>query len=48
MTMLAAVVEGFWSAQPIPPMVKYAVGIVGWLAHAGYFLFVGKGAADEA
>jgi hypothetical protein len=48
MTTLAAVVEGFWSAQPIPPMVKYVVGIVGWLAHAAYFLFMGKGVADEA
>lgn len=48
MTALAAVIEGFWSAQPIPAGVKYGVGIAGWLLLAVYFLFAGKGAADEA
>jgi uncharacterized membrane protein SpoIIM required for sporulation len=48
MTTLAAVVEGFWSAQPIPPALKYGVGIAGWFVHAAYFLFAGKGVADEA
>lgn len=43
MTTLAAVVEGFWSAQPVPSTVKYTVGIVFWLLHAAYFLFAGKG-----
>lgn len=44
LTTLAAFVEGFWSAQPVPPMVKYVVGIAGWLLHVAYFLFAGRGA----
>ncbi len=43
LTTLAAAVEGFWSAQPVEPMVKYVVGIIGWLLHAVYFLFAGRG-----
>ena len=42
LTTLAAAVEGFWSAQPVEPMVKYIVGIIGWLLHAVYFLFAGR------
>lgn len=42
MTSLAAVVEGFWSAQPVPSGVKYAVGIVGWILHVVYFMMVGR------
>lgn len=42
MTAMAAVVEGFWSAQPIPNEVKYIVGIGFWIAHVVYFLFVGR------
>jgi uncharacterized membrane protein SpoIIM required for sporulation len=42
MTTMAAVVEGFWSAQPLPPSLKYTVGVVFWLLHAGYFLLVGR------
>ena len=30
MTFVAAVIEGFWSAQVMPPMVKYSVGIALW------------------
>jgi len=45
LTTLAAAVEGFWSAQPVDPMVKYIVGIAGWVAHAVYFIFAGRGAA---
>lgn len=48
MTTLAAVVEGFWSAQPVPSMVKYSVGIVFWVLHVAYFLFAGKGDGREA
>jgi uncharacterized membrane protein SpoIIM required for sporulation len=44
MTAMAAVVEGFWSAEPINVQVKYAVGIAGWVLHLVYFLFVGRGA----
>lgn len=43
MTALAAVVEGFWSAEPFPANVKYTVGIFFWVLHALYFIFVGRG-----
>ncbi len=42
MTTLAAVVEGFWSAQPLPSELKYAVGIVAWLLHIAYFTVAGR------
>jgi uncharacterized membrane protein SpoIIM required for sporulation len=43
MTALAAVVEGFWSAQPMPSGTKYAVGILFWVLHLFYFVFAGRG-----
>lgn len=43
MTALAAVVEGFWSAQPLAAPVKYTVGIAFWGLHVLYFIFVGRG-----
>jgi len=43
MTGMAAVVEGFWSAQAIDSSVKYGVGIAGWVAHIVYFLALGRG-----
>ena len=42
LTTLAAVVEGFWSAQPIPSNVKYGVGIAGWALHVAYFALAGR------
>ncbi|BCX49260.1 conserved hypothetical protein [Haloferula helveola] len=42
MTVLAACVEGFWSAQPLPAHVKYTVGIIFWVLHAAYFLLLGR------
>jgi uncharacterized membrane protein SpoIIM required for sporulation len=42
MTTLAAVVEGFWSAQEIPSLAKYSVGIVGWILHVAYFWLAGR------
>ncbi len=48
LTTLAAVVEAFWSARLLPSELKYGVGIAGWLLHAGYFLFVGRGARHAA
>jgi len=48
LTTLAAVIEGFWSAQFLPSGLKYAVGIAGWLAVAAYFLLAGRRAADAA
>ncbi len=46
MTALAAVVEGFWSAQPMPSETKYAVGITFWVLHVLYFTFVGRGRSE--
>lgn len=43
MTALAAVVEGFWSAQPLPAEVKYGFGITMWVLHGAYFLLLGRG-----
>jgi uncharacterized membrane protein SpoIIM required for sporulation len=43
MTVLAAVIEGFWSAQPFPAGLKYSVGIFFWLLHAVYFILLGRG-----
>ena len=48
MTTMAAVVEGFWSAQPLPSSVKYSVGGVGWLLLICYFLFAGRRMKDAA
>lgn len=45
MTALAAVIEGFWSAQPIDTNLKYIVGIAFWIIHLLYFGFVGRGRA---
>ena len=42
MTFMAALVEGFWSAQAIPSMLKYTVGIMGWILHILYFLLAGR------
>ena len=42
LTTLAAVVEGFWSAQGLPSSLKYAVGVLGWALHMGYFLCAGR------
>lgn len=46
MTVMAAVVEGFWSAQPLPVMVKYSVGLTMWVLFALYFLLSGRGARE--
>ncbi|MGB6221829.1 stage II sporulation protein M [Haloferula sp.] len=43
MTALAAVVEGFWSAQALPATVKYGFGIAMWLLHIAYFTLLGRG-----
>lgn len=42
MTALAAVVEGFWSAQPIEANVKYTFGITFWVLHFVYFGVAGR------
>lgn len=38
MTFVAAAIEGFWSAQALPPMLKYTVGIALWVV---CFLYLG-------
>ena len=48
LTTLAALVEGFWSAQPLPSAVKYSVGIAGWIAHILYFSLAGRRAGRAA
>lgn len=44
MTTLAAVVEGFWSAQDFEPAVKYGFGAAMWILHVAYFTLAGRGA----
>ncbi len=48
LTTMAAVIEGFWSAQPIPSEIKYAFGISGWLLLTAYFLFAGRRSGHAA
>lgn len=48
LTTLAAVIEGFWSAQAIPSGVKYAFGIMGWALCAVYFLLAGRRGGNAA
>jgi uncharacterized membrane protein SpoIIM required for sporulation len=48
MTTLAAVIEGFWSAQRIAPEAKYAFGAGGWILLTVYFLLAGRGDCHEA
>ena len=43
LTVLAAVVEAFWSAQPVPVNIKYTFGIAMWVLHILYFTLVGRG-----
>lgn len=44
MTLLAAFIEGFWSASPaIPVNVKYGVGALCWTLVILFFLFSGRG-----
>ena len=48
LTTLGAVVEGFWSAQPIPSEIKYAFGLMAWVLHIVYFLMAGRRAEHAA
>jgi uncharacterized membrane protein SpoIIM required for sporulation len=48
LTTLAAVVEGFWSAQDIPYAWKYAVGAAAWAGHIAYFTLAGRRGGDAA
>ena len=42
MLVVAAMVEGFWSAQPLPPMAKYSAAAVLWIAVIAYLGFAGR------
>lgn len=42
LTFLAAIIEGFWSAENFPADVKYLVGYAGWILLAAYFIFAGR------
>lgn len=48
LTTLAALVEGFWSAEPHPSMVKYAVGIAGWIGLSAYLICMGRSGKKNA
>jgi uncharacterized membrane protein SpoIIM required for sporulation len=48
LVLLAAFVEGFWSASAAPPDLKIIVGIVFWVLLLGWLFFAGRGGADEA
>lgn len=43
MTFAAACIEGFWSAQPLEPLLKYTVGIFFWILVSLYLLLAGRG-----
>lgn len=42
MIAFAAIIEGFWSAQPMAPWVKYTFGVVMWSLVVSWLLFSGK------
>jgi uncharacterized membrane protein SpoIIM required for sporulation len=42
LTTVAALIEGFWSAQRIAPGAKYAFGIGAWILLALLFLLAGR------
>lgn len=46
MTVIAAFIEGFWSAQRMPAEIKYAVGIGFWVLHVAYFMLLGRGTRE--
>lgn len=47
LTLIAAVIEGFWSAQPYPPMVKYTIGFLFWVLLSAYLMFCGRNEANN-
>ncbi len=48
MLLLAAGLEAFWSASPVPVVVKYIVGGALWLGVVAYFVFAGRHAGPPA
>jgi len=43
MTLIAAFIEGFWSAEALPPAVKYSVGAMMWVFVLSYLALAGRG-----
>ena len=41
---IAAAIEGFWSASPVPAPIKWAFGLVGVAIVAAWLIFGGRGA----
>ena len=48
LVLMAAFVEGFWSASAVPAEAKLVTGGVLWLLMASWLLFAGRGETDEA
>ncbi len=48
LTCIAAVIEGFWSAQNFAPAIKYTFGAINWLLLAAFLFFSGRGQAHAA
>ena len=42
MLFIAALIEGFWSAEPIGSTIKYWVGGIGWALNIAYFCLAGR------
>ena len=40
--LVAAAIEGFWSASPVPRPVKYGFGVVQWFIVGGWLYFGGR------
>lgn len=47
MLVIAAFIEGFWSASPMDPTIKYVVGAGLWTSVIGYFIFAGRGGSSD-
>ncbi len=48
LVFFAAFIEGFWSASPAPPAIKYSVGIANWCFLAAYLAMAGRTKAPSA
>lgn len=48
MTLIAASIEGFWSAQALAPMVKYVTGAAIWALVLTYLIFAGRWSGKES
>ena len=46
MLVIAAAIEGFWSAGPVPRAGKYAFGVVQWCIVGAWLLLGGRGEVE--